>query len=253
MPKLSEIESDFEYLRKELEKDDRSESTESYCNGGLLGLEDKEDTDIKVRENNCSIEASVENRPNPVYPDPQLGHTTAVLPHEERIELETWVSPTAATKRRASTDLETAFQVKSLHLESNTNNYIKEEYRAPQDTGLSQANSGYLSANFLPEYPSHCANINNGSGVRSLTKDIDFKFDYPWVVSSDTREWYDGSTLDERLSRAFKDVTSECDPPLCQEQIDLIQVIMSGSNVFYTGSAGTGKSTVLKAFVKYSG
>ncbi|KAF2656710.1 hypothetical protein K491DRAFT_367611 [Lophiostoma macrostomum CBS 122681] len=40
------------------------------------------------------------------------------------------------------------------------------------------------------------------------------------------------------------------EPPLCQEQEHLVNLIMSGRNVFYTGSAGCGKSTVLKEFVK---
>jgi ATP-dependent DNA helicase PIF1 len=40
------------------------------------------------------------------------------------------------------------------------------------------------------------------------------------------------------------------EPPLCREQAALVDLILSGRNVFYTGSAGCGKSTVLKAFVK---
>ena len=40
------------------------------------------------------------------------------------------------------------------------------------------------------------------------------------------------------------------EPPLCKEQRDLVETILAGRNVFYTGSAGCGKSTVLKAFVK---
>ncbi len=36
---------------------------------------------------------------------------------------------------------------------------------------------------------------------------------------------------------------------LCAEQLALVELIMSGKNVFYTGSAGCGKSTVLKHFV----
>ncbi|KAK8204619.1 hypothetical protein M8818_005058 [Zalaria obscura] len=38
------------------------------------------------------------------------------------------------------------------------------------------------------------------------------------------------------------------EPVLCKEQADLVDLITSGKNVFYTGSAGCGKSTVLKAF-----
>jgi ATP-dependent DNA helicase PIF1 len=40
------------------------------------------------------------------------------------------------------------------------------------------------------------------------------------------------------------------EPTLCQEQADLVNLILSGRNVFYTGSAGVGKSTVLRAFEK---
>ncbi|KAH0495057.1 hypothetical protein TgHK011_008629 [Trichoderma gracile] len=39
-------------------------------------------------------------------------------------------------------------------------------------------------------------------------------------------------------------------PPLCKEQLDLLHLIACGRNVFFTGSAGCGKSTVLKAAVK---
>ncbi|KAK8048508.1 hypothetical protein PG994_010238 [Apiospora phragmitis] len=40
------------------------------------------------------------------------------------------------------------------------------------------------------------------------------------------------------------------EPILCPEQAALVDLICSGRNVFYTGSAGCGKSTVLKAFTK---
>ncbi|KAK6866062.1 hypothetical protein PG995_002590 [Apiospora arundinis] len=40
------------------------------------------------------------------------------------------------------------------------------------------------------------------------------------------------------------------EPNLCPEQAALVDLICSGRNVFYTGSAGCGKSTVLKAFTK---
>lgn len=40
------------------------------------------------------------------------------------------------------------------------------------------------------------------------------------------------------------------EPVLCGEQQDLVNLILQGHNVFYTGSAGCGKSTVLKKFVK---
>ena len=40
------------------------------------------------------------------------------------------------------------------------------------------------------------------------------------------------------------------EPSLHPEQKDIVRCIETGRNVFYTGSAGTGKSTVLKAFVR---
>lgn len=39
-------------------------------------------------------------------------------------------------------------------------------------------------------------------------------------------------------------------PPLCPEQAELVDLILKGHNVFYTGSAGCGKSTVLREFVR---
>ncbi|KAF9735423.1 ATP-dependent DNA helicase PIF1 [Paraphaeosphaeria minitans] len=46
------------------------------------------------------------------------------------------------------------------------------------------------------------------------------------------------------------DIVPIVEPTLCKEQADLMDVILGGRNVFYTGSAGCGKSTMLKAFVK---
>lgn len=45
-------------------------------------------------------------------------------------------------------------------------------------------------------------------------------------------------------------LTTPAEPTLCPEQAELVNLICSGKNVFYTGSAGCGKSTVLKAFTK---
>lgn len=44
--------------------------------------------------------------------------------------------------------------------------------------------------------------------------------------------------------------TPRDEPKLSAEQQELVDLILSGRNVFYTGSAGTGKSTVLKAAVR---
>ncbi|KAF2257452.1 hypothetical protein BU26DRAFT_44171 [Trematosphaeria pertusa] len=42
----------------------------------------------------------------------------------------------------------------------------------------------------------------------------------------------------------------DVEPELCDEQRRVVELILQGHNVFYTGSAGCGKSTVLRAFVK---
>ncbi|KAK8012079.1 nucleolar protein-Nop52 [Apiospora arundinis] len=42
----------------------------------------------------------------------------------------------------------------------------------------------------------------------------------------------------------------DTEPVLCPEQAALLDLICAGRNVFYTGSAGCGKSTVLRAFTK---
>ena len=61
---------------------------------------------------------------------------------------------------------------------------------------------------------------------------------------------YDDNTLDESSVTIHSIVYEQQVPPLCQEQIDLVELILKGNNVFYTGSAGCGKSTVLGCFVK---
>ena len=46
------------------------------------------------------------------------------------------------------------------------------------------------------------------------------------------------------------DIAAEPEPTLSPEQQKVVDLIVEGHNVFYTGSAGCGKSTILKAFVK---
>ncbi|CEI62026.1 unnamed protein product [Fusarium venenatum] len=62
----------------------------------------------------------------------------------------------------------------------------------------------------------------------------------------------------QELAVSFISISSDEDEPdtreltgptLCREQQDLLNLIMSDENVFFTGSAGCGKSTVLKAAI----
>ncbi|OTB06100.1 hypothetical protein M426DRAFT_118288 [Hypoxylon sp. CI-4A] len=52
------------------------------------------------------------------------------------------------------------------------------------------------------------------------------------------------------FASSFTNTNGSDEPLLCPEQEHLVNLIVSGRNVFYTGSAGSGKSTVLKAFTQ---
>lgn len=54
--------------------------------------------------------------------------------------------------------------------------------------------------------------------------------------------------IDSNIGPALLD-NEQPSPSLHHEQLQVIKAIEKGQNVFYTGSAGTGKSTVLKEFV----
>lgn len=69
--------------------------------------------------------------------------------------------------------------------------------------------------------------------------------DYVAVDSSD----YSAYTYYPVLPPPAAPPAPATEPNLCKEQADLVRLILSGANVFYTGSAGCGKSTVLRSFV----
>lgn len=60
----------------------------------------------------------------------------------------------------------------------------------------------------------------------------------------------DDFDLDVDLRAPTDQPVEAVSPALCDEQLQLVQLVLSGANVFYTGGAGTGKSTVLRAIVK---
>ena len=81
-----------------------------------------------------------------------------------------------------------------------------------------------------------------------------YELDFISLGSADnySEDEYDDAAIDEYIVNNSIDVIPTpkvTEPPLCKEQADLVSIIMSGQNTFYTGSAGCGKSTVLKAFV----
>jgi hypothetical protein len=55
--------------------------------------------------------------------------------------------------------------------------------------------------------------------------------------------------LQSGLNAQIPDTTNEGSPPLCEEQQHVVDAIVKGQNVFYTGTAGCGKSSVLHALV----
>jgi ATP-dependent DNA helicase PIF1 len=52
------------------------------------------------------------------------------------------------------------------------------------------------------------------------------------------------------LSREQANLAVDTGPPLVSEQQHVVDLILAGRNVFYTGSAGCGKSTILKSAVR---
>ena len=59
------------------------------------------------------------------------------------------------------------------------------------------------------------------------------------------------TTDDDVVSLANIDhQAQQVSPRLCDEQLRLVKLVLSGVSVLYTGGAGTGKSTVLRAIVK---
>ncbi|KAM0796866.1 hypothetical protein BDR22DRAFT_499082 [Usnea florida] len=67
----------------------------------------------------------------------------------------------------------------------------------------------------------------------------------PFDASSDYGDFLDDSAVLDHISA----MGPRTEQTLCAEQLALVELIMNNHNVFYTGSAGCGKSTVLKHFI----
>lgn len=101
---------------------------------------------------------------------------------------------------------------------------------------------------------SDCANLdelascgpNMGTDLNVASDHFSPALDYiPLCPSSDYGDFLDDPAVLDCISANGP----RTGPRLCDEQLALVDLIMSGQNVFYTGSAGCGKSTVLKHFV----
>lgn len=95
--------------------------------------------------------------------------------------------------------------------------------------------------------------IESTTNDRNVGADLDLAPDHfgpdldyiPLGTSSDHDNFNDDPAVLERISTNGPRI----EPRLCDEQLALVDLILSGQNVFYTGSAGCGKSTVLKHFI----
>ncbi|KAL8788994.1 MAG: hypothetical protein Q9213_001403 [Squamulea squamosa] len=67
--------------------------------------------------------------------------------------------------------------------------------------------------------------------------------DFISFCDTTTEDEFDCKSLDEILNQTFTYLNRDSEPRLCEEQMALIEIILSGRNIFYTGSAGSGKST----------
>ena len=67
---------------------------------------------------------------------------------------------------------------------------------------------------------------------------------------SDAENEVPTKSLHTNLSQSMSSMSPDSELKLCEEQTKLVGTVMLGGNVFYTGSAGCGKSTVLKRLVR---
>ena len=90
-----------------------------------------------------------------------------------------------------------------------------------------------------------CGNITTDCTDTALD-DFSPALDYiPFDASSDYGDFLDDPAVLDHISAGGP----RTEQTLCAEQLALVELIMNNHNVFYTGSAGCGKSTVLKHFI----
>ena len=90
-----------------------------------------------------------------------------------------------------------------------------------------------------------CGNITTDCTDTALD-DFSPALDYiPFDASSDYGDFLDDPAMLDHISA----VAPRTEQQLCAEQLALVELILNNHNVFYTGSAGCGKSTVLKHFI----
>jgi hypothetical protein len=87
--------------------------------------------------------------------------------------------------------------------------------------------------------------LENPGGLKTERLDVDYPEGAPKFVQQDNID--DHHHRPDARTRRLADPP---DPELCGEQLWVADLVAWGENVFYTGGAGTGKSTVLRAIVR---
>lgn len=124
---------------------------------------------------------------------------------------------------------------------------VKPITRTQSGTSISDVSSedSYFES-FAPRDSSLKANF------QSTTVDSSDTSDYGSITEEDMAqlEILEKEALAKLQSVQHHSAVPVKEPELCVEQRRLVESIMQGNNVFYTGSAGCGKSTVLNSFVR---
>lgn len=82
-------------------------------------------------------------------------------------------------------------------------------------------------------------------GLKTERLDADYREGAPEFVRQDNIDGHH-----HRPEARTRRLADPPDPELCGEQLRVADLVAWGENVFYTGGAGTGKSTVLRAIVR---
>lgn len=161
---------------------------------------------------------------------------------------EDWSSPTK--KRRASQGIEDAPNPKSTRNEARPQAIKYEDSAADQTRRLTTVHPNHFYADIQRN---RTKVVTPGHQTKGEVKMEDYdgpEAQHPWLGRFRFTKRHNNNSLIKAISSVFTDKTSKSNPPLSQEQLDLILLILSGSNVFYSGSAGSGKSTVMKVMVE---
>lgn len=96
------------------------------------------------------------------------------------------------------------------------------------------------------EFQEHQAEVQQLSSSSGFDSDSDLDSNWDLLVPPSSGQVGEVTITDAQQNPVARSLNNP-EPNLCPEQQHLVDLILQGRNVFYTGSAGCGKSTVLKA------